>query len=180
MKNYFSLLWKKNINNFQDILQHRNYVDLNHSAIHCRCFLTSPDLQEILLDVETCTVQIPNPSHCETGEQNTHLRAAHLHCIPTQLSNSNNFNSTIWDREELWQRDHFFIQDLKPFFHNLVPAIWVSQHSWSLPTLPKAKPVPVANTAGWSRVLSEVAAHLSLPGSQNIPHCPGMMLLKTS
>lgn len=125
-----------------------------------------------------CTIPQPQPLWNWRAEHTPY--AAHLHCIPTQLSNSNNFNSTIWDREELWQRDHFFIQDLKPFFHNLVPAIWVSQHSWSLPTLPKAKPVPVPNTAGWSRVLSEVAAHLSLPGSQSIPHCPGMMLLKTS
>lgn len=84
--NYYDKLFlsfvKENINNFQDILQHRNDPDLNHSTIHCSCFLTSPNLQEILLDVETCPAQIPNPSHgyhCEIGEQNPSICAANLH-----------------------------------------------------------------------------------------------------
>lgn len=104
MINYFSLSWKKNITNFQDILQHRNDPDLNHSAIHCSCFLTSPNLQEILLDVETCPAQIPSPSHgyhCEPGEQNTSICAANLHWI-------HGTHNDLWQgREELWQRDHF-------------------------------------------------------------------------
>lgn len=81
MKNYFSLLWKKNTKNFQDILQNRNDPDPNNSAIHRNCFLTSPNLQETWLDVKTCPVQMPNPSHSYPR------RAEHTHsCWPFALN----------------------------------------------------------------------------------------------
>lgn len=48
--------------------------------------------------------------------------------------------------EKSYGKGTIFCQDLEPFFYNLVPAIWVSQHSfWSLLTQPKAKLVPVPN-----------------------------------
>lgn len=160
-KNYFLVLWKKNINNFQDISQHRKIsiilewiVAVFSPALTCRKYSW---MQRAVL------YKFSTPARVTTVK----WRAEHTHlCWPFVLNPCN----SISDRgkramgkgpflTKIWKKSHFSITWSHPFGSASTPP----GTFWNCP-----KPNP-----SWSRVLLAVTSHLTFLRHQRIPHSPG-------